>query len=734
MSVADPNAMGLESMTSVTGAALQTYRWMPDRRPMCARQLRSLFLLTFFFFPVLSDGSGLVFLSLGIHDHCGRYDEFVARTFVARQFAVHSFDWHGFGRSAGERGVWHDAALNIVDLHRFICDTLSLPLYAALPYFVVAKAAGVILANGCLDRLMRDNFARKPLGFCVISPAGKVKETYSATRKAVARFVASVAPGMGVASIKVDMMNSVPAELAAYKADPLVVHSKISASLASSMLKIIRETDYSRIRCPVFVLAAENEQVVDADAGVVLFESVPATSKLLKTYDHAYHDLPREPCKEQVFADIGEWMLAVLSASGPMPANERVVVVNDVRVDGAKLTAEAPESLIARMPMLAPLADERVACWSCAGADCHMVFADEVDLLQHARTAHQSAPPYRCFACAKEHSTVADVLLHETSKHDGAPAGQRATAAHELARTHQDATRRRSSDVMPVLESAMQRRGSRNVAPVVVPPLGAVLGSATMVIEPPSPPLSPLRDTTSQSLDSSSNSGSLSKTPPKPTRLSPRSNESSASSTPKSGGLPPPARAPGRLQHSNSLPPGRFQTHADVVRATNDAATRGLPPAVLLPPPPTGAPPAVAPRVAAPPARTMSPPPGRSMSPPPGRSMSPPPAPSSFSPPPPRKMSPPARSRSPPPPLVPSRSLHTSPPPAMGMTAVRGAPTRLPPLPTAARRLAASADIPDFPDVPQHDHYVQQQRQFDDDDGRGYSTLPISSKDSNVEF
>lgn len=51
--VRDPNALGLDSMMSVTGAKLHTYRWQPpaDRQLMSVSTKEK----TFFFFPTFSD-------------------------------------------------------------------------------------------------------------------------------------------------------------------------------------------------------------------------------------------------------------------------------------------------------------------------------------------------------------------------------------------------------------------------------------------------------------------------------------------------------------------------------------------------------------------------------------------------------------------------------------------------------------------------------------------------------
>jgi hypothetical protein len=263
-----------------------------------------------------------------------------------------------------------------------------------------------------------------------------VKDTYSATRKRFAHLVASVAPSVGIASIKVDAMNSIPEELAAYKNDPLVVHGKVAASLASTMLKLVRESDVSNITCPVLILAGELEMVVDTDAGSVLFDTLPSPNKLLKTYTGAMHDLPREPCKEQVFADIGEWTLSMFAAPIGAPGG-CTVVVDDVNMGNANFCASLPESLFSRLSMLAPLRREGggdSTCWSCASRQHLWFCGDEAGLLCNVRNSlqAQSKGLIGCFACTKQFA-FADLLEHEANKHKDARAGQRASAAKEIA-------------------------------------------------------------------------------------------------------------------------------------------------------------------------------------------------------------------------------------------------------------------------------------------------------------
>ena len=105
---------------------------------------------------------GVIFYVHGLHDHCARYDDF-ARHCNLHGFAVFALDHIGHGQSEGERGLWSDLSTVIVDQHSYVASVLG--QYDSLPYFIVAKATGVIIATHVVDRIIVDNFSRNPAAF-----------------------------------------------------------------------------------------------------------------------------------------------------------------------------------------------------------------------------------------------------------------------------------------------------------------------------------------------------------------------------------------------------------------------------------------------------------------------------------------------------------------------------------------------------------------------------------------
>lgn len=323
------------------GAKLATYIW---RVPRGLRE------------PV-----ALVFFAHGLFDCSLRYSQ-MAERLASSGFEVHAMDIEGHGKSSGVRGLIQDYEEAVTDLHAFVCTTLIQEANLKMRFIIMAKAMGSILATHVVNRMMSES-VRKPLAFVMISPAGKIKQSFSffAMRKVVAKVASNVAPRMEIGSFNVNGMFSDPAERTAYLGDPLVVHGKIASVTASTMLKAMELQEYGAIHCPVFIQAAEHECVVDRESAVVLFSSVPSPLKLMMTYALAHHDLPHEPepVREAVLADLVEFCTAALTlqtaASADTVRRGAISRVVDLSVAGGVLTADFNQELAALIKLLETL-------------------------------------------------------------------------------------------------------------------------------------------------------------------------------------------------------------------------------------------------------------------------------------------------------------------------------------------------------------------------------------------
>src|SRR5689334_10089250 len=92
-----------------------------------------------------------------------------------------------------------------------------------------------------------------------------------------------------------------------YRADPLVVHHKIDAGTASTMMEVnfddacfryitwkcfkkplqaMGKIDASKIKFPVLILSGERDEVTDQNGAFALFEEYPKVDKILKVTKH----------------------------------------------------------------------------------------------------------------------------------------------------------------------------------------------------------------------------------------------------------------------------------------------------------------------------------------------------------------------------------------------------------------------------------------------------------------
>jgi alpha-beta hydrolase superfamily lysophospholipase len=366
------------------GVTLGTYMWTcPDAVPV----------------------EGLAFFLHGLFDHCGRYDE-MARHFAAHGLEVHAVDMAGHGKSTGDRGVIGDFEQLVTDVHEFIVATLLQEVNLKRKYVIVGKALGSIVATAVVQCAMSDA-VRKPSAFLMISPAGKIRQSFKlySLRKAVARVAKTVAPKMSLATFNVSGMNRCPVEMQRYLDDPLVHHGSITSLTASTMLKAIDKQSFSAIACPVLIQAAEHETVVDRDAALTMFECVPAALKVLKTYSESWHDLIHEPepTRRQVIDDLVDFARASLNLTATTHADilpARVTRTVDMLVPGGLLTADSSEELTTKVKLLAPLLSRLNSEWP--------------------TTVRYIGPGcFACAFCAKRYATSALVETHVGLRHDG---------------------------------------------------------------------------------------------------------------------------------------------------------------------------------------------------------------------------------------------------------------------------------------------------------------------------
>lgn len=244
----------------------------------------------------------VVVLVHGYAEHSGRY-EAMGAWLAERGCAVHAYDQQGHGRSDGARGFARD----FCDL----LDDLDAMLDAAkaeqpeLPAFVVGHSmGGLVAAAWAVER------GEGATGVVTSGAALSLGAVMSRTRLLLLRTFRRVMPRQTIPQpIAADALSRDPEVGRAYAADPLVFQ-RITLSLAAEMFDAATRTlaRAGEVRLPMLLLHGEDDPLCAVQGSRVFFEQLTTSGSELKIYPGLRHEIFNEPEKEQVFADLLDWL------------------------------------------------------------------------------------------------------------------------------------------------------------------------------------------------------------------------------------------------------------------------------------------------------------------------------------------------------------------------------------------------------------------------------------------
>ncbi|XP_070276850.1 monoglyceride lipase isoform X2 [Myotis yumanensis] len=218
---------------------------------------------------------GLVFVSHGAGEHCGRYDE-LAQMLVGLQLLVFAHDHVGHGQSEGERMV-------VSDFHVFVRDALQhvdavQKDHPGLPVFLLGHSMG-----GAIAILTAAERPSHFSGMVLISPL-VLASPESAT------------------TFKVDLYNT----------DPLICRAGMKVSFGMQLLNAVSRVEraFPKLTLPFLLLQGSADRLCDSKGAYLLMESAKSQDKTLKIYEGAYHVLHKElpEVTNSVFHEIKMWV------------------------------------------------------------------------------------------------------------------------------------------------------------------------------------------------------------------------------------------------------------------------------------------------------------------------------------------------------------------------------------------------------------------------------------------
>jgi alpha-beta hydrolase superfamily lysophospholipase len=237
----------------------------------------------------------------GFGEHSGRYGN-VVDWFVPRGYAVYALDIRGHGRSPGQRG-YIDSFAQVRDDIRAFLDLVQ-EQEPGQPLFLLGHSQGSLMV---LDYVLRD-----PSGLTGVIASGSMlcPPGISPLLLQASRILSRVWPTCSLeVGLDVDALSRDKAVGEAYTNDPLV-HGKGTPRLGNENMKAIAWTQAhaADLALPCLLVHGGADALCPPEASLTFFENVTLADKERIEYDGYYHEVFNDLGKEQVLADVEDWV------------------------------------------------------------------------------------------------------------------------------------------------------------------------------------------------------------------------------------------------------------------------------------------------------------------------------------------------------------------------------------------------------------------------------------------
>ncbi len=268
-----------DPFTTRDGVTLATRRWVPSDVPR-----------------------GDLVLLHGYAEHCGRYD-LVARAMNAIGFSVHAYDQRGHGLSPGRRGYIHRYEVWVDDLEDFVTDVRDRA--NDRPLFLMGHSMGGQLL--CRYVQTREVEVR---GLVFSSPFLALADDVSPVLISLASVLSVVTPWLPVGRVEGEGVARDPEVVQAYESDALIFHGRVRARTGAEFNRAIKDAHraFDRVTHPMFVMHGQADPIVPYHGSERLYRQSDSVDKTWRLYPDGYHELMNDTGKEQVLAEVCEWL------------------------------------------------------------------------------------------------------------------------------------------------------------------------------------------------------------------------------------------------------------------------------------------------------------------------------------------------------------------------------------------------------------------------------------------
>ncbi len=251
---------------------------------------------------------GIIALVHGFGEHCGRYGNLIA-ALLPQGFEVYGFDLRGHGRSPGPRGHIDTWAQYRNDVRAYI-QTIR-DERPNLPLFLYGHSMGGLIV---LDYALHHP---EDLSGVIASGPVLAQPGVAPVLLLISRIVSRIWPSFTLdTGLDAEALSRDPDVVRDYLEDPLV-HSKASARLGTELSATVEwvHEHAAQWHLPLLILHGEADKLAPLEGSQRFIERVPFTDKTLRVYPGGFHEPHNDLQKDQVFADIIQWLEAHLTTA-----------------------------------------------------------------------------------------------------------------------------------------------------------------------------------------------------------------------------------------------------------------------------------------------------------------------------------------------------------------------------------------------------------------------------------
>jgi len=247
----------------------------------------------------------VVVISHGAGEHSSRY-EHVATHLAGLGYPVYALDHRGHGRSGGRRALVDRLDNAAADLGVLIDRAHDEQPEA--PLFLLGHSLGATIA------LRYALGHQDKLDGLILSGALAVIDLPPPPVRLAARALSATIPWMPAVGVDPVTVSRDPAEVQAYRTDPLVHHGKLPVRTVAEIAAATEAfpEQVASLTLPLLLVHGSEDRLVSVKGSRMVHERASSEDKTLKIYDGFFHEVLNElpEDRERVLADIAAWLQA----------------------------------------------------------------------------------------------------------------------------------------------------------------------------------------------------------------------------------------------------------------------------------------------------------------------------------------------------------------------------------------------------------------------------------------